>query len=67
MKDITKEMICDVRYIEDVIAKFATPKEELIRCGNCKHWYPDADTGMACEFTNLGQPSNGFCNWADKK
>ena len=40
---------------------------EVIRCKDCKHWYLDADTGMACEFTNMGQPEDGFCNWAEKK
>lgn len=37
---------------------------EVVRCKDCKHWYSDADTGMACEFTNMGQPKDGFCNWA---
>lgn len=41
--------------------------QELIRCKDCGHWYSDADTGMACEFTNLGQPEDGFCNWAERK
>lgn len=40
---------------------------EVIRCKDCKHWYFDADTGKACEFTNLGQPEDGFCNWAERK
>ncbi len=40
---------------------------EVIRCKNCKHWYSDADTGMACEFTNMGQPEDGFCNWAERR
>ena len=39
----------------------------IIRCKDCKHWYFDADTGKACEFTNLGQPEDGFCNWAERK
>lgn len=48
-----------------VIAKNAEP--EIIRCKNCKHWYQDADTGMACEFTNMGQPEDGFCNWGERR
>ena len=40
---------------------------EIVRCRDCKHWYQDADTGMACEFTNLWQPEDGYCNWGDKK
>lgn len=40
---------------------------ELIRCKDCKHWYSDADTGMACDFTNMSQPEDGFCNWAERK
>ena len=23
--------------------------EGIVRCKDCKHWYADADTGMACE------------------
>lgn len=41
--------------------------DELIRCKDCKHWQSDADTGMACEFTNLSQPEDGFCNWAERR
>ena len=41
--------------------------DELVRCKDCKHWYADADTGMACEFTNMGQPADGFCNWGERK
>ena len=39
----------------------------VVRCKDCKHWYPDADSGMACEFTNMSQPEDGFCNWAEQK
>lgn len=42
-------------------------KEELIRCDDCIHWYMDADAGMACSFTNLSQPEDGYCNWAVRK
>ncbi len=41
--------------------------ECVIRCKDCKHWYPDVDSGMACEFTNMSQPEDGFCNWAEQK
>ena len=40
---------------------------ELVKCEDCKHWYSDADCGMACEFTNMGQPNDGFCNWGVPK
>ena len=40
---------------------------ELIRCKDCKHWYSDADAGMACDYTNITQPEDGFCNWAERK
>ena len=39
----------------------------LVRCKDCKHWYNDADTGTACEFTNLGQPPDGYCNWGERR
>ena len=41
--------------------------EAVVRCGECKHWYSDADTGMACEFTNMGQPPYGYCNWGERR
>ena len=40
---------------------------EIVRCEDCKHWYSDADSGMACEFTNMSQPEDGFCNWAERR
>ena len=40
---------------------------DTVRCKDCKHWYNDADTGMACEFTNMGQPPYGYCNWGERK
>ena len=41
--------------------------KELVMCKDCKHWYPDADCGMACEFTNMSQPEDGYCNWGEVK
>ena len=38
---------------------------DLIRCRDCKHWYKDADSGMSCEYTEMSQPEDGFCNWAE--
>lgn len=38
----------------------------IVTCGECKYWYNDADCGMACEFTNMKQPSDGFCNWGER-
>lgn len=43
------------------------PLIDIVRCGECKHWYNDADCGMACEFTNMKQPSDGFCNWGERR
>lgn len=40
---------------------------DLIRCKDCKHWYKDADSGMSCEYTEISQPEDGFCNWAERK
>lgn len=40
---------------------------EVVRCKDCKHWYSDADTGMACEFTNMSQPEDGYCNWGERR
>ena len=43
------------------------PLKEVVTCGECKHWYQNADTGMACEYTNLSQPEDGSCNWGERK
>lgn len=43
------------------------PLIDIVTCGECKHWYSDADCGMACEFTNMKQPSDGFCNWGERR
>lgn len=40
---------------------------DLIRCKDCKHWYKDADSGLSCEYTEMSQPEDGFCNWAERK
>lgn len=40
---------------------------EIIRCRDCKHWYKDADSGMSCEYTEMSQPEDGFCNWAERR
>ena len=43
------------------------PLIDIVTCRECIHWYNDADCGMACEFTNMGQPSDGFCNWGERR
>lgn len=40
---------------------------EIIRCKDCKEWYMDADAGSACKYTNMYQPADGFCNWAERR
>ena len=49
------------------LKQFPSAEPEIIRCRDCKHWYSDADCGMACELTNMSQPEDGFCNWAERK
>ena len=67
MKDITgREYIYGIAQDKNG-APYLFNIGELVRCGDCKHWYADADTGMACEFTNLGQPEDGYCNWGERK
>ena len=39
---------------------------EVVRCKDCKHWYKDADSGMSCEYTEMSQPEDGFCDWAER-
>ena len=43
------------------------PLIDIVTCGECKHWHNDADCGMSCEFTNMKQPSDGFCNWGERR
>ena len=49
------------------IVNLPSAQPKIIRCKDCKHWYSDADTGMSCEFTNMFQPEDGFCNWAERR
>ena len=61
------EFIVSTTFEKSLHDAMALPGEvtgELVRCGDCKHWYMDADVGMACMFTNLSQPEDGYCNWA---
>lgn len=55
------------RLVIDRIERLPSVQPEIIRCRDCKHWYPDADTGMACEYTNMGMPPVGYCNWAERR
>ena len=62
------ELIKALAYDREQYAKgYQDRDSEIVRCKECKHWYADADTGMACEFTNMGQPADGYCNWGERK
>lgn len=52
---------------EQVMAVLASIKEGVVRCGECKHLYNDADTGKACEFTNMGMKPDDFCSFGERK
>ena len=62
------ELICDVldKQVPPYVIPHDCPLIDIVTCGECKHWYNDADCGMACEFTNMKQPSDGFCNWGER-
>lgn len=52
----------------------ASPKEEIIRCRDCKHFLADHETyGNICFWLDDGGydlwpvNTNGFCAWAEKK
>lgn len=64
--DVMGSIRCGVRLARNIIEDLPSA-EPIIRCKDCKHWYSDADTGMACEFTNMSQPEDGFCNWAERR
>lgn len=38
----------------------------VVRCKECKYLYNDADTGKACEFTNLGMQPDDFCSYGER-
>ena len=53
-KVVLKNIAFDrVVAIEDMHGNMFAKQSKIIRCKECKHWYSDADSGMACEFTNL--------------
>lgn len=61
------EWIVYAETVDDLVDGMCSIVDKIVRCEDCKHWYSDADVGMACEFTNLGQPKDGFCNWGDRR
>ena len=67
LRDVVETLIYmtdeDSDGVEEVMQ---LPTIDIVTCGECKHWYNDADCGMACEFTNMKQPSDGFCNWGER-
>lgn len=49
---------------------FGTLPDELrtiVQCKDCKHLYNDADTGKACEFTNMGMQPDDFCSYGERR
>lgn len=69
-KEYDSEKHCCHRFgkvIRKTVEELKADNPEIIFCKNCKHWYLDADTGMACEYTNMSKPEDGFCNWAERK
>ena len=66
--DETREWICNVRIITGVPAKY-TPKWELVRCKNCKHYFKMTgqclQLGVACY--NLTVDDDFFCKYGERK
>jgi len=60
----TYDKACIIGVIDEQQPVDAVP---VIRCKDCKWWYLDADTEMACEYTEMGQPEDGYCNWAERR
>lgn len=44
----------------------SAPSIDIVRCKDCKHLYSDADTGKACEFTNMGMDPEDFCSFGER-
>ena len=57
----------EYQRIIDRFMAFVSAESEVIRCKDCKHWYKDADSSMSCEYTEMSQPEDGFCNWAERR
>lgn len=60
----TYDKACIIWVIDEQQPVDAVP---VVRCKDCKWWYLDADTEMACEYTEMGQPEDGYCNWAERR
>lgn len=60
----TYDKACIIGVIDEQQPVDAVP---VVRCKDCKWWYLDADTEMACEYTEMGQPEDGYCNWAERR
>ena len=60
---------CKLEYdVTKVCKKIRSAKEQkIIRCRDCKWWYKDADSVMSCEYTDMSQPEDGFCNRAERR
>lgn len=56
-----------MKLVRQAFDKLPSAEPKIVYCKDCKHWYPDGDCGMACEFTNMSQPEDGYCNWGVKK
>lgn len=67
VKELFKEGNKALNEAVERLKELPSSEPEIIRCRDCKHWYSDADCGMACELTNMSQPEDGFCNWAERK
>lgn len=62
------KLLCHKNGINPITAEHVTPITELvavIRCKHCRHLYNDADTGKACEFSNLGMRPDDYCSYGE--
>ncbi len=58
-------------WVEQIVDRLRNDPEsewvQIVRCKECKHRYLDSDVGTACEYTNMYQPGDGYCNWAERR
>lgn len=68
----TMKVIIQIDFVTsdgEQVCAHAKKVQELIRCGECKHWNPN--TQLCATFSRMGlahrMPPNGFCSNAERR
>ena len=70
--DLDKQLVRLYRLnldCEEVVKQFLLTADviEVVRCKDCKYWYPqtDCNIGYCCDL--LTSDENGFCSWGERR